>query len=464
MPIVRRIAERVDTAQDAALLRPRRRIVAGVVGLLVPIWSIVALASFQQLDAARSSTLATSATVVKLVEAWALATLGRIDDLAASVEGHLAWGIPARGIQEILERHKTNNPDLFRLTDVLTSDGGILATTAPGHPSHDTRNYDSDSGPTTDVIIGLPRVVADTVLVPMARELRDGAGTAIGTLVAEVDPSYFAGFYGDLGLPPGASVVLFRTDGPLIARNIPSVGSLGRSFPDSPVWRAIEKAPEGSYQALDIDGVRRLVSYRVNGRMPIVVAIGVPDHTVYDQVHDRILITVALTAVLSLAVIAFAVVTVRAVKRRAMIAQALALSAAGVRSVGSGIAILSVTDHAASIVQYNPAFLRLFGTSSASLRERDWTSVAGAGSRAWLPTANETAERHLEAEMTRADGGRFWAEIRAARVRDDDADGAHVVVVVTDISARKDAEAELIGARATPRRPRTGRSRNSSPI
>jgi len=64
----------------------------------------------------------------------------RIADLAAAVEGHVAWGIPAAGIQDILERHKTNNPDLFRLTDVIAADGRVLATTAPGHLAHDSRS------------------------------------------------------------------------------------------------------------------------------------------------------------------------------------------------------------------------------------------------------------------------------------------------------------------------------------
>jgi len=116
--------------------------------------------------------------------------------------------------------------------------------------------------------------------------------------------------------------------------------------------------------------------------MAIVVAIGVPDHIIFEQAHGRIVVTIILTAVLSLAVIAFAVVTIRALLRRAVIARALALSAAGVRSVGSGIAILSVTDDGAWIVRCNPAFLDLFGIGSAGVRQRAWTSGGGAASRA----------------------------------------------------------------------------------
>ncbi|MBL8571870.1 MAG: PAS domain S-box protein [Phreatobacter sp.] len=447
MPTVQSFLEGLATSQLVGLQRPRRRILLAMVGVLVPIWTIVALASFQQREAARSGALANSATVVKLVEAWALATLGRIDDLATSIEGHIAWGVEGRGISDILDRHKTNNPDLFRLTDVIAPDGTPIASTAPGHASLATRNYDSDNGPTTDVAIGLPRFVGDTVLVPMARTLRGPDGTALGTLVAEVDPSYFAGFYGDLGMPPGASVLLFRTDGPLIAHNIPSVGELGRSYPDIPIWRAVESRPDGSYQGIDIDGTNRLVSYRVNGRMPILVAIGLPSRTVYGQAHNRILVAVALTAILSIAVIAFGAATLRGLRRYDVVAKALALSAAGVRSAGSGIAILRLARGDAAIVQHNPAFVDLFGARRDGDLPAAWTRIAGPAALAWLPPAGDLAERRLEAEITRADGASFWAEIRAARVRDAGMGGDHVVVVVTDISERKHAEAALIQAR-----------------
>ena len=292
----------------------------------------------------------------------------------------------------------------------------------------------------------MPRDVNGRILVPITRALHNDSGAAIGSVIVEVDPSYFAGFYADLGLPAGASALLFRADGPLIAHNLATLGAVGRSYPQAALWPALAERSVGQYAAPDLDGVRRLTSFRANGAIPIVVVIGLDERTMFADAWRRMTITGAIGAMFSLTLLAAAFVVLRQLRRRLALAEELAISAAAVESVGSGVVILKRWGSDFDIEQVNPAFLMLTGHVESDIVGHSWRAVAGQHA---TPPASGTIDGEWTAELqfSRRDGTPFWAELRIAPIRVTSGGGERFVVVLADISGRKGAEQQIIQAK-----------------
>jgi PAS domain S-box-containing protein len=421
--------------------RLKRRIGIGVALLLVSLWFLFAYSIQQQFDLARRAALSNTETLVKLVEEAALAALGRINDLAVALEAHIDAAGPRADIAGFLARQQAGNPSLLQALDVSAPDGTLIAAVPPGEPAP-ARNFDSFEQPRTAVLIGLPRTVAGRVLIPVSRTLVGADGTPHSTLVVEIDPNHFAGFYADLGLPRDAAVLLFRSDGPLLAHSAPSLGEIGRSHPSHPLWQALAKAPSGTYTAHDRDGTTRLSAYRANGAMPLVIAVGLARDSVFAETWMRTMQHGLIGIVLSAALLIATAVLLRELARRAATERALTVSAAAVASVGSGVVVLAWHERSYRIAQCNPAFDRLVGHPTGELAGTDWAQLAPPSAQ---PLARD-AELTLTTPFPRQDGSYFHAELRFAPIRGGAEAGA-LVVIVTDVSLRQRAEDELIRAK-----------------
>ena len=423
-----------------------RRVWFAVLGLLALIWGVFAFTTWQQFALARNSAFSNTDTLAKLVEAWALSTLGRIDDLSSSVESYLIDNRTGGDLARMLRRHQLYDAGLFLTLDVVGPDGSLIATSDGAPAAAAARNFDTDRLPSGNILIGMPRDVNGRILVPITRALHNDSGAAIGSVIVEVDPSYFAGFYADLGLPAGASALLFRADGPLIAHNLATLGAVGRSYPQAALWPALAERSVGQYAAPDLDGVRRLTSFRANGAIPIVVVIGLDERTMFADAWRRMTITGAIGAMFSLTLLAAAFVVLRQLRRRLALAEELAISAAAVESVGSGVVILKRWGSDFDIEQVNPAFLMLTGHVESDIVGHSWRAVAGQHA---TPPASGTIDGEWTAELqfSRRDGTPFWAELRIAPIRVTSGGGERFVVVLADISGRKGAEQQIIQAK-----------------
>ncbi|HEX2115142.1 MAG TPA: ATP-binding protein [Alphaproteobacteria bacterium] len=429
--------------------RLRLGIWAGVGSLLAVLWLLFVIASVQQFDVARRAAVSNTATLARLIEAWALSSLGRIDDLAAMVEPHL-YGNPDDGhLAMMLTRQRQTNPTLFLAIDIVRPDGSVVASSATEPMHAAARNFDSDIQTRSATMIGLPRQVGDGIRIPILRTLTDIEGHPLGGLIVEVDPAYFAGFYSDLGLPADAAVMLFRADGPLLAANRPELGTLGRSYPENALWSVVRSTPAGAFETVDLDGVNRIVSYRANGAMPLIVSIGLSTESILADVLRRSIVNALIGLMLSLAVVLVTIFAVKQLARRAQTEQALRVAASAVASVGNGVAIVEA-DAARTVVQINPAFARLTGRPRGEVEGKDWDSLGITESALPWPDANRReapAEMALETDFKRKDGSTFWGELRASPIRGESGQTTHVVFVLTDLSERKKAEDELVEAK-----------------
>ncbi|MGE0746382.1 MAG: ATP-binding protein [Rhodospirillales bacterium] len=430
--------------------RLSRAIQAGVAVLILAMWGLLALSAQQQFVLAREKAASNTATLAKLVEAWALSTLERINYLAAGVEAAAAVGLSAEELNILLARQDEADPALFHVIDVLDRDGERIASSEPDTPVKGARNFDTDQAVLTPSQIGLPRRVGGGVLIPILRPLFDNTGQPIGAVVAEIDPDYFAGFSADLGLPRGTAVVLMRADGPLLARNIDALGLVGRSYPESPLWEALAQGPSGGFEAVDTDGTRRIVSYRTNPAFPLIVSIGFAAEQVFAEAWRRAYTNLAIGAALSLGLVLATWLLVTTLRRRADAERAALVADAAVRSVASGVAVVEAAG-GCQVVLANPAFCQLFAGSVADAMGQPLGALAGPAVLALVEAVGEadggTPETMREIRLDRPGSRVDWIEVRVAPIRDRFGAVRHAAVIATDISARKEAEDELVRAK-----------------
>jgi PAS domain S-box-containing protein len=442
------------TTPDRARARPAgdvsrlvRLIWAAMLLLLLALWTGFAHTSRQNHALTRQGAFANTATIAKLSEAWSLAKLGRINDLAALIELQIAENGFTQRLRPILQRFQESDPSLFRVLDIEDEDGNLAVTSNPGHNAGSARNFDSDREMGTLALIGLPRVVQDSImLVPILRPLYNHEGERVGNLIVEADPNYFAGFYADLGLPAGASVQLFRTDGPLLARSLGGLGATGRRYPDHPLWRMLQTDPQGAFEGRDLDGVERLISYRANGTMPVVFTVGLSSAQIFDDYWRRISVELPAGAALSLALLIATITLVRQLRRRAATEKALAIAGAAVSSVASGVLVVDALDPERRIVLSNPACGPLFGVPGGAVVGLRWRAliVQHDPHLADGSIALDARAQAIEVDLSRHDGTSFWADLRTAPICGAAGMIAHHVVIVADITARKTAEAQLL--------------------
>jgi len=427
-----------------------RVLVGGVILLLGGMWGLFTYSTVQQFEFAHEAAVSNTATLANLVEAWAQSTLQRLSYLVASIEVGIETGAPNTELALMLKRHVEADPGLFIVVEVRDRLGQLIATSDPTFPTESARNFDSDLSQSTPTYIGLPREVNGRMLIPIMRPLRSASGQQFGSVIVEIDPNYFAGFSADLGLPAGASVVLMRADGPLLARNMRTLGTLGRSYRQSPLWAAFSSSGYGAFEATEMDGVRRVVSYRTSSTFPVVVSIGLASERVYADVWRRLVGNGLIGGALSLIIIVATALLMLQLRRRAAAEAEAEIARAAVHSVGNGVAVV-VVDNDRRIVLVNPALGRLLGCDTAALegcRLADVTATAALDlftACDWpLAPGNETIR---EMQLTHGDGSTLWVEVRVAPILDRLGTVRHAVLVITDITERKHAEQELVKAK-----------------
>src|SRR3546814_66153 len=110
--------------------------------------------------------------------------------------------------------------------------------------------------------------------VSASRRIDRPDGSFGGIAVAAVEFAYYDTFYRDLNLGPMDGVALLHADSTLIARAPQDFGLIGRTMPKlSNFPDLLSKKPRGTYVTSSLfDGERRIVSYRVVGGYPLVIA------------------------------------------------------------------------------------------------------------------------------------------------------------------------------------------------
>ncbi|MCG2594071.1 PAS domain-containing protein [Ramlibacter sp. XY19] len=133
--------------------------------------------------------------------------------------------------------------------------------------------------PATEYFIG-PLVRSRTTgswLLSASRPLRRADGSVRGVITAAVEPGYFEQPWRGIDLGASGAVVLYHRNGQMMVRSPPDEAAMGRNFAQTPLFRQyLPAAPRGVFvRASPVDGVKRVVAYRVLGPYPqLLVAVG----------------------------------------------------------------------------------------------------------------------------------------------------------------------------------------------
>jgi diguanylate cyclase (GGDEF)-like protein len=108
-----------------------------------------------------------------------------------------------------------------------------------------------------------------------SRRLSNADGSFAGVVTAPIDQSYFLKIFRSIDLGEGGSVLLLHREGLILARQPETKEALGKSFADIPLFtKYLPTSETGAFDSTSpIDGVARLVGYRVVSGLPLVMLV-----------------------------------------------------------------------------------------------------------------------------------------------------------------------------------------------
>lgn len=130
-----------------------------------------------------------------------------------------------------------------------------------------------------DIVIG-PLVhtkMRDKQAFHISRRIEDNSGTFLGVAAAGFDADTFTDFYRTLPLGPKASISVIDVEGRIILRQPESERWVGASVAGGPLMEALKRG-EGNglvVAASPLDGVERMVAYRLVPEFGLLVAAGI---------------------------------------------------------------------------------------------------------------------------------------------------------------------------------------------
>jgi two-component system, NtrC family, sensor kinase len=170
--------------------------------------------------------------------------------------------------------------------------------------------------------------------VSFSRRITDADGSFGGAVVAVVEPRYFQRFYEALPMGTDNTIALVLPKGTLLAHHPEHDESAGLSYMNSPIRPlALARGHGVEWAKSPVDGVKRLVGYRMVTSGSVIVLAGLSERTIYAawHMHSAIMAGTSLVVWLLAAGIA---VTSHIYRRRADRAQARMAQSQRLETVG----------------------------------------------------------------------------------------------------------------------------------
>ena len=142
----------------------------------------------------------------------------------------------------------------------------------------------------------------------LTRRLTAPDGSFAGIITTSFDLPQLQKLFQKVELGDGSGLAMMDFDGVLYANisNDPSKPSLvGQRFPHAGVLKHVARAPEGVYWNNPgvLDGVKRLISYRVVEGFPLIAVVGISEAAVFNQWREVANIYLAVAGLLTFAIL-----------------------------------------------------------------------------------------------------------------------------------------------------------------
>ena len=152
-------------------------------------------------------------------------------------------------------------------------------------------------------------------VIALSRRLNNADGTFAGIVFASFDPEYLSGFFGDLSIGKNSSFAIIGRD--MIIRDMirgsgRATDLIGKSVPNPQLVRALTRAENGDYEAVSsLDGVARIYSYRTLPDYPLIVVASAAEAELFTDHNERKTWILGAAAALSLIFVGIAVSQLR---------------------------------------------------------------------------------------------------------------------------------------------------------
>jgi diguanylate cyclase (GGDEF)-like protein len=285
----------------------------------------------------------------------------------------------------------------------------------------------------------------------LSRRLRNPDGSFAGVLVASIDPNFVERFFKAVDLGPQGSVLLRSLDGVIMASRGLSGATVGRRVMQSGLRAALARGAAGTYWGAGaVDGVNRLVSYRVADNFPLMVMVGLAEDHIFESYLRNRATYVTIASIVTLLVLLAIALGIRHHLRLDRIRDDLRRSEAQARQqarelelktrelevtldhMGQGIVMTDADNHVPVI---NRKAVELLGLPTSFHRGGDG-AMLGPEARDLLMVDTPVPENPVYQRMT-ASG--IVLEVHHTPLPDGGA-----VRTITDITERKRAEQEIV--------------------
>ncbi|WP_188911702.1 diguanylate cyclase domain-containing protein [Aureimonas endophytica] len=287
--------------------------------------------------------------------------------------------------------------------------------------------------------------------IMLSRRLAGADGGFAGVAVELVDPRRIRALFAQAELQEDDVMAAVSTEGILLMRRPAAPQAIGRDFSGTECFRSAVLAPSGFFRDISpVDGVKRIYAFQRVDDLPLFVTFALSERGVFASWNRLAIATASALGLLSLLAIGLAFVVRRELKHRQRAEKAIRRSEARLRLI---------TDHANDVIIWlnedfvreyvSPACRSVFGMAPEDLVGRrsrdlihpdDWEAVEQTLRDARRGRGNlETVYR-----LRHRDGHYVWVEARYGHVAED----AAYIVVLREVSRRKEAEERLAAANA----------------
>jgi PAS domain S-box-containing protein len=445
-----READRAVTLGESARMSLGRWISVLAASVVLGVVALLGLVSANERRAALAGAERNTANLAHTVEYHTQQLFGRIADLLEESSERIATGRADR--LDIVIQTRLQSVPAVRSVLLLDADGylrrdnGKLAAPVDlsGYAFFATHRDDPDRG----LAIGTPVAYGPRhrLVIPVSRRVASKTGFA-GVLVALLDVDLLREFYGAWDIGSSGAVSLFLRDGQLLARRPPAPEDvLPPLASDLPVGTLVGRIRAG--------GAQRVVSYRAVQDFPLVVVVSTRTAEVLQLWHRHILGYLVAGTAVTMTITALAWLLLRQLRRREDDRAQLEEAERDYRSLFDNALDGQVRlDLDGRALRANPAFLRLSGYAS----EAELVAAEEPISRWHVdPSEGAALRRRIErdgeikdciVEVRRHDGTRIWVSESVRSVRNAAGELRFYEATARDITALKEAEAQLVAAK-----------------
>jgi PAS domain S-box-containing protein len=286
-------------------------------------------------------------------------------------------------------------------------------------------------------------------------------GRFAGVIVLSLSPDYLHQTLAALSLAADDAIAVYRQDGAYLARNRENESALGKNVGPNRAFVGPDAASSGSFRAAaNFDQVVRIFQWQRLSDYPITVVLGFSEKTLLKPVEELLAKNRGqagwATALLGLFALGIGALLLKLSGQQKLIlarAEQLRANEARLRAVYEVLPVgITLTNREGCVIDGNPASEKLLGLRrdeplARGLTNLKWKFLRPDGSA--LPPEESASARALQEgvairnmEMQIATPqGRLWLQASALPIKSGD---FGVVVAYADITAHKQAEAELL--------------------